>query len=183
MTSEPDTALRWAAGNIGRFLLIWLLVTTAVHGHDRLGRRRSPRSSPLRVGRSLLADHARRLPGRGGYHGAHRHDSLLARGSGVVGGLPVRALLAGPCPAARTLQIFAVALAPLLWIVFVQNDPPEVGYRSPGHIPLRNVRPAAERVAGSRALAQWPSVNARALGGHRASRLPVVYASRFRQHA
>jgi len=81
------------------------------------------------------------------------------------------------------VQIFAVALAPLLWIVFVQNDPPEVGYRSPGHIPLRNVRPAAERIAGSRALAQWPSVNARALGGHRASRLPVVYASRFRQHA
>jgi hypothetical protein len=128
MTSEPDTALRWAAGNVGRFLLIWLLVTTAFMvtidladgGHlDRPHSVWAILFLPITFAAFLAAVVITAL------------IAMILFSPVVLVWLAVYLSALWWLGRARPhalVQIFAVALAPLLWIVFVQTDPPEVGY-------------------------------------------------------
>jgi hypothetical protein len=128
MRSEPDTAVRWTVENVGRFMLIWLLAATAfigtidvVEGGD-FGRPRSALavvSVPLTLA-ALLA--------------AVAMTAVIAM---ILVSPVVLAWLAvylsalwwlGRGTPHAVVRIFAVALAPLLWVVFVHTDPPEVRY-------------------------------------------------------
>jgi hypothetical protein len=128
MRSEPDTAVRWTVENLVRFALIWLLAATAFiatidladGGH--LGPPRSA-SAVLSLPFTLAA-----------FLAAVAITAVIAM---ILFSPVVLAWLAvylsalwwlGRGTPHAAVRIFAVALAPLLWLVFVHTDPPEVRY-------------------------------------------------------